>query len=133
MGREREAMLEAFELGPRADYFPRGLSGGMKRKACVALAVTGDTRLVVLDEPTTGLDPGARRRLWDTLAMLKRGRTILLTTHFVSDEEYKISARIFLATLLSPYFTSSIHHISFFVAVSFASHGLFCRSLDGRG
>lgn len=108
--RERNAMLEAFELGPRVDYFPAGLSGGMKRKVCVALALTGDTRLVILDEPTTGLgkqlggafsascikpfklntkssDPGARRRLWDTLAMLKRGRTILLTTHFMDEAE----------------------------------------------
>jgi len=55
-------VLSAFELEPRADFFPAGLSGGMKRKCCVALALTGDTRLVVLDEPTTGLDPGARRR-----------------------------------------------------------------------
>lgn len=56
-------------------------------QVCVALALTGDTRLVILDEPTTGLDPGARRRLWDTLAMLKKGRTILLTTHFMDEAE----------------------------------------------
>jgi len=87
MDREREAMLSAFELKHREDFFPVGLSGGMKRKACVALALTGDTRLCILDEPTTGLDPGARRRLWDTLAMLKKGRTILLTTHFMDEAE----------------------------------------------
>jgi ABC-type multidrug transport system ATPase subunit len=83
MEREREAMLAAFELKPREDFFPVGLSGGMKRKACVALALTGDTRLCILDEPTTGLDPGARRRLWDTLAMLKRGIHFITSFFFV--------------------------------------------------
>ena len=49
-------------------------SGGMRRKVCVALSLTGDTKFVVLDEPSAGLDPGARRRLWQTLATLKEGR-----------------------------------------------------------
>ena len=87
MEREAKVMLAAFELSERGDYFAFGLSGGMKRKVCVAIALTGDTRFVVLDEPTTGLDPGARRRLWQTLAMLKKGRTILLTTHYMDEAE----------------------------------------------
>ena len=73
----------------------------MKRKVCVAIALTGDTRFVVLDEPTTGLDPGARRRLWQTLAMLKRGRTILLTTHYMDEAEIlgKCAATTFIRRL----------------------------------
>ena len=81
--------------------FPIHFCRGMKRKVCVAIALTGDTRFVVLDEPTTGLDPGARRRLWQTLAMLKRGRTILLTTHYMDEAEIlgKCAATTFIRRL----------------------------------
>ena len=84
---ERRAILEAFELTERADFFVSALSGGMRRKVCVAMALTGDTKFVVLDEPTAGLDPGARRRLWQTLAALKKGRSMLLTTHYMDEAE----------------------------------------------
>ena len=85
--KEREAILAAFELTERADFFAYALSGGMRRKVCVALSLTGDTKFVVLDEPSAGLDPGARRRLWQTLATLKEGRSILLTTHYMDEAE----------------------------------------------
>jgi ABC-type multidrug transport system ATPase subunit len=84
---QADNMLAAFELEERRDFFSFGLSGGMKRKTCLAVALTGDTRLVILDEPTTGLDPGARRRVWDALGLLKKGRTIIMSTHFMDEAE----------------------------------------------
>ena len=94
--RETKVMLDAFELTDRRDYFSYGLSGGMRRKVCVAIALTGDTRFVVLDEPTAGLDPGARRRLWQTLALLKKGRTVLLTTHYMDEAEVILRLGVWL-------------------------------------
>ena len=59
------------------------LSGGMKRKLSVAIALVGGSEVVILDEPTSGMDPYARRATWDLLTKHKEGRTILLTTHFM--------------------------------------------------
>lgn len=88
--RQRNEILQAFELADKEDHFVYGLSGGMKRKLCVAIALAGDARFVVLDEPTAGLDPAARRRLWQALIGLKTvpvKRTILLTTHYMDEAE----------------------------------------------
>ena len=59
------------------------LSGGMKRKLDVGIALIGGSEVVILDEPTSGMDPYARRATWDLLIKYKEGRTILLTTHFM--------------------------------------------------
>lgn len=59
------------------------LSGGMKRKLSVGIALIGGSEVVILDEPTSGMDPYARRATWDLLIKYKEGRTILLTTHFM--------------------------------------------------
>jgi len=70
------------------------LSGGMKRKVGIAMALVGDPEVVFLDEPTTGLDPEARRETWRyILAMKKEGRTILLTTHYMEEAE-RLSDRV---------------------------------------
>ncbi|XP_062517550.1 ATP-binding cassette sub-family A member 2-like isoform X2 [Corticium candelabrum] len=63
------------------------LSGGMKRKLSVAIAFVGSSRLVVLDEPTAGVDPYARREIWDLLAKYKDGRTIVLSTHYMDEAD----------------------------------------------
>ncbi|KAF4521857.1 hypothetical protein B566_EDAN003731 [Ephemera danica] len=63
------------------------LSGGMKRKLSVGVALCGGSKVVMLDEPTSGMDPSARRTLWDILEAEKAGRTILLTTHFMDEAD----------------------------------------------
>jgi len=78
---EVEELAVQFHLDKRLDHTGSELSGGQKRKLSVAIAICGGSKFVVLDEPTAGLDPLARRELWDLMSSLRQGRTILLTTH----------------------------------------------------
>lgn len=83
-----ERLVERFELGRRRDVPVAKLSGGEKRRLDLALAVWGSPELVILDEPTTGLDPESRRRTWDAIQELQEaGRTVLLTTHYLEEAE----------------------------------------------
>ena len=67
----------------------QGLSGGMKRKLMIAKALIHDPRYLFLDEPTVGIDPNARRDIWDFLRMQhKEGKTILLTTHYIEEAQH---------------------------------------------
>jgi len=81
-------LLEFALLSDRADEKPRQLSGGMKRRLLIARALIADPDLIVLDEPTTGLDPQARLAVWDSLERLKqRGVTLVITTHYMDEAE----------------------------------------------
>jgi lipooligosaccharide transport system ATP-binding protein len=81
-------LLEFAGLAGKEDLNLRALSGGMKRRLTVARALVNDPDLLVLDEPTTGLDPQARHLIWDRLKrLLSSGKTILLTTHFMDEAE----------------------------------------------
>jgi ABC-2 type transport system ATP-binding protein len=83
-----ERLLARFELCGRRDVPVGKLSGGEKRRLDLALAVWGSPELVVLDEPTTGLDPESRRRTWDAIQELQEaGRTVVLTTHYLEEAE----------------------------------------------
>lgn len=86
---ERVPSLLAFmELTEKVDQSVMQLSGGMKRRLIIARALMSDPDLVILDEPTTGLDPQARVLIWKQLQALKRdGKTLLLTTHYMDEAE----------------------------------------------
>ncbi|WP_327710596.1 ABC transporter ATP-binding protein [Streptomyces sp. NBC_00464] len=89
-------LLEFAKLSDRADARVETLSGGMKRRLSIARALVSKPDVLLLDEPTTGLDPQARHMLWDRLAMLKkRGVTLIVTTHFM-DEAEQLCNRILL-------------------------------------
>ena len=87
--RERVADLLAFaELTERANAKTETLSGGMRRRLTIARALVNRPDMILLDEPTTGLDPQARHVLWDRLRRLKReGATLILTTHYMDEAE----------------------------------------------
>jgi len=81
-------LLEFAQLTDRADSPVEPLSGGMKRRLTIARALINNPDLVILDEPTTGLDPQARHLLWDRLYRLKReGATLIITTHYMDEAE----------------------------------------------
>ncbi len=81
-------LLEFMELSDRANDRIKSLSGGMKRRLTIARALINDPELIVLDEPTTGLDPQVRRMIWNRLRQLRdSGKTLLLTTHYMDEAE----------------------------------------------
>ena len=81
-------MLEFAQLVEKADAKVDTLSGGMKRRLTIARSLINDPELLLLDEPTTGLDPQARHVLWDRLFRLKhQGVTLVVTTHYMDEAE----------------------------------------------
>lgn len=88
-GRERVArLLAAFELREKAAERVQNLSGGMKRRLLLARALLNDPELIVMDEPTVGLDPQSRHLLWERIRDLRRdGRTVILSTHYMDEAE----------------------------------------------
>ncbi len=89
VARQRAAdLLDFVQLGERADSKVEPLSGGMKRRLTIARALINEPEIVLLDEPTTGLDPQARHLVWERLFRLKqRGVTLVLTTHYMDEAE----------------------------------------------
>lgn len=87
--REIDRWLEYVELSDRRNDLVKTLSGGMKRRLQIARALLHEPRILFLDEPTVGLDPQTRRRLWEIIKGLnQQGMTILLTTHYMEEVEY---------------------------------------------
>jgi ABC-2 type transport system ATP-binding protein len=91
-GAEREAradrLLEELQVRDKADAKPATLSGGQQQRVMIARALMHDPKVLLLDEPTTGLDPQARRQLWDTLKRLHQGGlTLILTTHYMEEAD----------------------------------------------
>ena len=87
-GRRADELLEFVQLTDRSKAQVESLSGGMKRRLTIARSLVNEPDLLLLDEPTTGLDPQARHLLWDRLYRLKqRGVTLVLTTHYMDEAE----------------------------------------------
>jgi ABC-2 type transport system ATP-binding protein len=81
-------LIDMLQLGERSNARSEQLSGGQRQRLAVALALVNDPDILFLDEPTTGLDPAARRELWDLVRRFRsEGRTILLTTHYMEEAE----------------------------------------------
>jgi ABC-2 type transport system ATP-binding protein len=84
-----EAVVDLVGLVDKADDRVAQLSGGQKRRLDVGLGLVGDPELLFLDEPTTGLDPAARREMWEMIEGLRdAGKTVLLTTHYMDEADH---------------------------------------------
>lgn len=79
--------LKDIDLVEKADTFAKYLSGGQKRKLSVGIAIIGDPKIIILDEPTAGVDPYSRRQMWSFLQSRRHGKVILLTTHFMDEAD----------------------------------------------
>jgi ATP-binding cassette, subfamily A (ABC1), member 3 len=90
---EVEAIISEVGLVEKTDVYSHALSGGQKRKLHLAMALIGDSRIVFLDEPTSGMDVYSRRSTWEMLKRRREGRVIILTTHFM-DEADQLGDRI---------------------------------------
>uniref|UniRef100_A0A8C9EZ84 ATP binding cassette subfamily A member 3 n=1 Tax=Pavo cristatus TaxID=9049 RepID=A0A8C9EZ84_PAVCR len=80
-------ILRILNLEDKRHSLTKALSGGMKRKVSIGIALIGDSKVVMLDEPTSGMDPASRRATWDLLQQQRSNRTILLTTHFMDEAD----------------------------------------------
>lgn len=85
--REVNEVIDQVHLLMAKDRVAEALSGGMKRKLSLGIAMVGGTQTLILDEPTSGMDPDARRAVWDLLLSLRRKKTILLTTHYMEEAD----------------------------------------------
>uniref|UniRef100_A0A8C4MUM7 ATP binding cassette subfamily A member 7 n=1 Tax=Equus asinus asinus TaxID=83772 RepID=A0A8C4MUM7_EQUAS len=87
VGPEQDRLLQDTGLVPKRRVETRHLSGGMQRKLSVAIAFVGGSQVVILDEPTAGVDPASRRGIWELLLKYREGRTLILSTHHLDEAE----------------------------------------------
>jgi ABC-2 type transport system ATP-binding protein len=118
-----DEIIKALDLTAQKNMLYRNLSGGLKQRVGVAISLVNDPDIIFLDEPTTGLDPKARREVWGVIADLrKKGKTVFLTTHYMEEAEFladhiavifkgKIIAEGSLEDLIRRYGKSSVLHI----------------------
>ena len=81
-------LLTDLQLSEKKNILTKHLSGGQKRKLSVGIALLGNPKLVMLDEPTSGMDATARREFWDMLKKYKKDKIIILTTHYMEEADY---------------------------------------------
>ena len=82
-----DEQIQSIDLTEKRRVLAMNLSGGQKRKLSLAIALIGGSKIVMLDEPTSGMDLTARRKMWDMLRNDKRGRIIILTTHYMEEAD----------------------------------------------
>lgn len=100
---EVEKMIVAVGLTEKRKDYSKNLSGGQKRKLSVAIAFIGNSRIVFLDEPTSGMDPYSRRFTWNIIRQHKEGRVVVLTTHFmVSQRHHRHHCSLYHFMLTAP-------------------------------
>ncbi|GAB1602809.1 ATP-binding cassette sub-family A member 3-like [Argonauta hians] len=85
---EVNKMIQSITLEDKRNVLSKSLSGGMKRRLSLGIALIGDSKIIILDEPSSGLDPNARRQIWSVLEKHRMGRTMLLTTHFMDEADH---------------------------------------------
>jgi len=85
---DADKLIELVDLKEKRDEQFKTLSGGLKQRVGLAVALVNDPALVFLDEPTTGLDPRARRDVWYVIELKQQGKTVFLTTHYMDEAEY---------------------------------------------
>ncbi|XP_076318610.1 phospholipid-transporting ATPase ABCA3-like [Tachypleus tridentatus] len=85
--KEVDKTLQLLDLQNKKSELAQKLSGGMKRKLSLGIAMIGKSEVLILDEPTSGMDPSARRVIWDVLQDIRQSRTILLTTHYMEEAD----------------------------------------------
>ena len=76
-----QELLDMVSLGKEGKNIIKGFSGGMKRRLSLAISAIGDPKIILLDEPTTGLDPKVRQQIWSLVQKMKKNTSIILTTH----------------------------------------------------
>jgi ATP-binding cassette subfamily A (ABC1) protein 3 len=85
---EVNKLISDVNLYEKRDEYSKNLSGGQKRRLSVAMAFAGRSKVIILDEPTSGMDTSARRYIWELLKSYKSNRIILMTTHFMDEADY---------------------------------------------
>src|SRR4051812_32380319 len=140
--RRVEELLEFVQLAERADAKVDDLSGGMKRRLTIARSLVNRPEVLLLDEPTTGLDPQARHVVWDRLFRLKQqGVTLVLTTHYM-DEAEQLTDRLVVMdkglivaegsplSLIAEHSTREVAELRFGVAEEGESHEVLARKVE---
>lgn len=97
---EVKVIIEKLDLLDKRKANSSQLSGGMKRKLSVGIALIGGSKVIILDEPTSGMDVSARRFIWDLLLREKQHRSILITTHFMEEADVMFTIQIDNFTLI---------------------------------
>ncbi|XP_018027772.1 phospholipid-transporting ATPase ABCA1 [Hyalella azteca] len=85
--REAKELMQRMQLTEKMDQYGNQLSGGMKRKLCLCIALVGGSKIVILDEPSSGLDPESRRWVWNVIQTERKSRTVLVTTHHMEEAD----------------------------------------------
>ena len=133
-----DALLQMVMLSERAHVKSAVLSGGQKRKLCLAISLIGGSSTLFLDEPTSGMDPHSRRSIWQLLRAQREGRTLVLTTHFLDEAEMladriAIMAEGRLRCCGSPIFLKAKFGVGYRLTIVKATPGGDQRPYDANG